>query len=232
MKRILVNTAMRIKICGITDEEDGRQAGLLGADAIGLNFYPRSPRHVSEEKAARIIQRLPAFVEPVGLFVNEPLVEVVEQVRRMGVIRTIQWHGDNHELPPLLYHFIPAFQVHDAESLTTVKRYLEKCRAAGRPPAALLIDGHVPGEYGGTGRSAPWKLLADFHTDVPIILAGGLTPDNVAEAIRLVKPYGVDVASGIESSPGKKDAEKLRRFIDNARNAAAKTTTKGKKGKK
>jgi phosphoribosylanthranilate isomerase len=223
---------MRIKICGITDEEDGRQAGLLGADAVGLNFYPRSSRYVTEDKAARIVQRLPPFVEPVGLFVNEPLVEVVEQVRHLGVIRTIQWHGDNHELPPLVYHFIPAFQVHNAESLATVQRYLVKCRTAGRLPSALLIDGHVPGEYGGTGHTAPWKLLADFHCEVPIILAGGLTPDNVAEAIRLVKPYGVDVASGIESSPGKKDVDKMRRFIDNARNAATKTTAKGKKGKK
>jgi phosphoribosylanthranilate isomerase len=223
---------VRIKICGITDEEDGRQAGLLGADAIGLNFYPRSPRYVSEEKAARIIQRLPPLVEPVGLFVNEPLVEIVEQVRRMGVIRTIQWHGDNHELPPTLYHFIPAFQVHDAGGLAAVKRYLQNCRAAGRLPAALLIDGHVPGEYGGTGRTAPWKLLADFHPEVPVILAGGLTPDNVAEAIRLVGPYGVDVASGVESNPGKKDLEKVRRFIDCARNAECKKTTKNTKSTK
>ena len=223
---------VRIKICGITDEEDGRQASLLGADAIGLNFYPRSPRYVTEERAARIVQRLPPLVEPVGLFVNEPLVEIVEQVRRMGVIRTIQWHGDNHELPPTLYHFIPAFQVHDAEGLAAVKRYLEKCRLAGRLPAALLIDGHVPGEYGGTGRTAPWKLLADFHPEVPVILAGGLTPDNVAEAIRLVGPYGVDVASGVESSPGKKDLEQVRRFIDCARNAACKKTTKNTKGTK
>src|SRR5262249_49126797 len=113
---------VRIKICGITDEEDGRQASLLGADAIGLNFYPRSPRFVSEEKAARIVRHLPPFVEPVGLFVNEPLVDVVEQVRRLSMVRTIQWHGEAHDLPPLLYHYIPAFQVHDAAGLTTVVR--------------------------------------------------------------------------------------------------------------
>jgi len=223
---------VRIKICGITDEEDGRQAARLGADAVGLNFYPRSPRHVSEEKAARIVALLPPFVEPVGLFVNEPLVDVVDQVRRLGMLRTIQWHGEVHELPPLLYHFIPAFQVHDRDGLAEVQAYLEKCRAAGRLPSALLIDGHVPGEYGGTGRTVPWKLLADFHPAVPVILAGGLTPENIAEAIRLVGPYGVDVASGVESSPGRKDVDKMRRFIDNARNAAAKRTTKSTKGTK
>jgi phosphoribosylanthranilate isomerase len=223
---------MRIKICGITVEEDARQAAILGADAIGLNFYPRSPRHVSEEKAARIARALPPFIEPVGLFVNESLVEVLEQVRRIAILRTIQWHGETPELPPLVYHFIPAFQVHDRAGLAEVEGYLKKCRNAGRLPSALLIDGHVPGQYGGTGQTAPWKLLADFHPEVPIILAGGLTPDNVAEAIRFVNPYGVDVASGIESSPGKKDVDKMRRFIDSARNAAAKRTTKNTKSTK
>jgi len=209
---------VRIKICGITNEEDACQAAQFGVDAIGLNFYARSPRHVSEETAERIVRRLPPFVEPVGLFVNEPLDEVVNHMRRLGFLRVIQWHGDRHDLPPAgPYHFIPAFAVRGRDDLGVVTAYLERCREAGRLPAAALLDSHMPGAYGGTGRPAPWELLAEFRPDVPIILAGGLTPENVAEAIRIVQPYGVDVASGVEASPGHKDAEKMRRFVDAVR---------------
>jgi phosphoribosylanthranilate isomerase len=210
---------VRIKICGVTSEEDASLAASLGVDAIGLNFYAPSPRCVSEEAAARMVRRLPPFIEPVGLFVNEPPDEVVERMRRLGFLRTIQWHGDCHELPPAgPYPFIPAFPVKDRQDLTVVTDYLQKCRNVDRLPAAILVDGHVPGAYGGTGRNAAWELLADFHPEVPLILAGGLTPENVADAIRTVRPYAVDVASGVESSPGRKDAEKLRRFVDNVRN--------------
>jgi len=212
---------MRIKICGITNVEDALQAASLGADAIGLNFYPRSPRCVSEETAAQIVRCLPPFIEPVGLFVNEPLAEVVERVRRMGFLPTIQWHGDKHEIPAAMpYHFIPAFQVQDAARLAVVTDYLQRCRQGGRPPEAIVIDGHIAGEFGGTGQAAPWPLLADFQPGVPLILAGGLTPENVAEAIRIVRPYGVDVASGVEVTPGRKDSEKMRRFVENTREAA------------
>jgi phosphoribosylanthranilate isomerase len=208
---------VRIKICGITNEQDACRATELGADAIGLNFYARSPRCVNEETAARIARILPPFVEPVGLFVNEPVDEIVARVRRLGFLRTIQWHGDRHDLPPVgPFPFVPAFPVKDRDDLASVTGYLEKCRAANRLPAAILIDGHAPGAYGGTGRNAAWAALADFRPDVPLILAGGLTAENVAEAIRLVRPYAVDVASGVESSPGRKDAEKIRKFIDNA----------------
>jgi phosphoribosylanthranilate isomerase len=213
---------VRIKICGITSEEDAGLAARLGADAVGLNFYPRSPRFVTEDTAANIVRRLPPFVEPVGLFVNDPLNEVVQHVRRLGFLRTIQWHGDRHEPAPVeAYHFIPAFQVHDRDTLSAVSRYLQSCRELRRLPAAVLIDGHIPGEYGGTGRTAPWQLLAGFPCEVPLLLAGGLTPENVAEAIRLVRPYGVDTASGVEAGPGKKDAEKMRKFIDRVRDTAA-----------
>jgi phosphoribosylanthranilate isomerase len=107
--------------------------------------------------------------------------------------------------------------VRDAASLDQITACLDLLRAAGAAPAAILVDAHVPGQYGGTGQTAPWHLLADFQPGVPLILAGGLTPDNVAEAIRIVRPYAVDVASGVESSPGKKDPDKLRRFIDAVR---------------
>src|SRR4029077_7249289 len=105
----------------------------------------------------------------------------------------------------------PALSVVDAASLTTITNYLKLLASAGAAPAAILVDAHVPGQYGGTGQKAPWHLLADFNPGVPLILAGGLTPDNVAEAIHIVKPYAVDVASGVESAPGKKDADKMRR---------------------
>ena len=116
---------------------------------------------------------------------------------------------------------IVAFVVRDQNSLQDIAGYLHRSRTLGQVPDAILVDAHVPGQYGGTGRVAPWDLLADFRPGVPLILAGGLTPDNVAEAVRIVRPYGVDVASGVEQQPGVKDAEKMRRFIGNAREAAA-----------
>jgi phosphoribosylanthranilate isomerase len=213
--------ALRIKICGITSEHDACLAASLGADALGLNFYPKSPRYVSPAVAAGIVRALPPFVEPVGLFVNEPLSQVFAMARSLGPLRTVQWHGEEPEAygePE--FRFIPAFQVRDADGLARVSRYLEFCRSLDRLPAAVLIDGHVPGQYGGTGQAAPWRLLADFRPAVPLILAGGLTPENVAEAVRAVRPYGVDVASGVEAAPGRKDAEKVRRFIESARDAA------------
>ncbi len=132
----------------------------------------------------------------------------------------IQLHG---ECEPVLHdalRVIPAFPVRDAQSLVRIVRYLKTMRELHyRLPPAVLVDAHVPGMHGGTGQTAPWQLLAGFDPGVPVILAGGLTPDNVAEAIRIVRPYAVDVASGVEIAPGRKDPEKLRRFIENARSA-------------
>jgi phosphoribosylanthranilate isomerase len=214
---------LRIKICGITNEEDGYHAAGLGADAIGVNFYASSPRCVEVVTAQRIIQRLPPFVEPIALVVNLPLHEAVELVGRLPRVRTIQWHGDQREVTnPASYQLIAGFAVQDERDLDRMHHYLDTCRVRQCLPAAVLVDAHVPGQYGGTGRMAPWSLLAEFHPGVPLILAGGLTPENVAEAIGVVRPFAVDVASGVEQSPGRKDFEKLRRFIGNAREAAAK----------
>ncbi len=211
---------MRIKICGITTVADALDAAELGADAIGLNFYPKSKRYVYEQTASEILKELPPFVEPVALFVNEPVAEVVDRVRRLEGLRTIQIHGDDLDLiPETAYSFLPAFSVCDRSSLSTIDAYLDRCRKNGRLPTAVLLDAHVPGEYGGTGQTAPWDLLAEYSCEVPIILAGGLTPDNVADAIRIVKPYGVDVASGVETRPGKKHRDTMRRFIEVARMA-------------
>jgi phosphoribosylanthranilate isomerase len=206
---------VRIKICGITSVADAEIAARLGADAIGLNFYAGSPRCLSEERAQAILARLPPLVEPIGLFVNEPFAALHAVAQRLG-LRTLQVHGARLEvLPAGPYRYIPAFAVRDAASLAALDAYVASCRE--HMPAAVLVDAHVPGAYGGTGRQAPWELLATYRAPAPLILAGGLTADNVAEAIRQVRPYGVDVASGVESSPGVKDAEKMRRFIEAVR---------------
>jgi phosphoribosylanthranilate isomerase len=209
----------RIKICGVTNEADACLAAELGADAVGLNFYPRSPRHVDNVMATFILRALPPFVDPVGVFVSQPLKQVFEQLNQVGAIRTFQWYGEHRDLAdPYPFRLIAAFPVRDAQSLLAVRRYLD-LGGLGRLPAAVLLDAHAPGQHGGTGQTIPWKLLADFRPEVPVILAGGLTPENVAEAIRIVRPYAVDVASGVEGAPGKKDPEKMRRFIAQAREA-------------
>jgi phosphoribosylanthranilate isomerase len=209
----------RIKICGISTVEDARLAARLGADAIGLNFWRTSKRAVDVPVAQQILDVLPPFVDPVGLFVNEPLITAAAFLQQFCNVRTLQWHGNEPEIQPAegWYRYIPAFAVADAGSLARVKTFLDRCRLAGRLPTAVLLDGHAAGQYGGTGQLAPWRLIADFDSGVPVILAGGLTADNVAEAIRMVRPYAVDVASGVESESGRKDADKLRRFVDAVR---------------
>jgi phosphoribosylanthranilate isomerase len=212
---------LRVKICGVTTAADATLAAALGADAVGLNFYPQSPRSVDVVAANDILRELPPFVEAVGVFVNEPLRSVFMRIQTLGRIRGVQWHGQDRELSDVYpYYLIAAFPVLDASSLVAIRRYLDTCAAVRMMPSALLLDAHVPGQHGGTGRTAPWELLATFRPGIPVILAGGLTPENVAEAIRIVRPWGVDVASGVEQSPGQKDAVKMRRFIDIARAAA------------
>jgi phosphoribosylanthranilate isomerase len=219
-------THLRVKICGVTDEAEAIQASELGADAIGLNFYRGSQRYITLEKAESIMRRLPPLVEPVGILVSldlRPDLNVITKLR----LRTIQLHlADEHSslvflASPFGIRLISAFTVGEKDDLVGISDYLEKCHeSAKRLPAAILIDARVPGQIGGTGKTVPWELLADFHPEVPLILAGGLTPENVAEAVRIVRPYGVDVASGVEKSPGRKDADKMKRFIENAREAA------------
>lgn len=215
--------SLRIKICGITRVEDALAAARLGADAVGLNFHPASPRCVPTETAQEILQRLPPFIEPVGVFTDVVRMQLVAD--GFG-LRTLQWHGAPAELtltpPSVDTHrscLIVAFAVPDRDSLERIPGVLDLARGLGWAPRAVLIDGFQPGLLGGTGQTAPWELLADYRPDVPLILAGGLTPENVAEAVRIVRPYGVDVASGVESSPGVKDVDKMKRFLDNARSA-------------
>ncbi len=212
---------LRIKVCGITSVADAVALAELGADALGLNFYPPSPRCISLALAREILRELPLFVEPIGLFVEEPLAEICRRLTDLPGLRTIQWHGSHPEwaAPPELERIV-AFPVKDRDSLATITAFLDRCRTEGRLPRAILVDACVPGLHGGTGKTAPWDLLTDFRPGVPLILAGGLTAENVAEAVRRVRPHAVDVASGVESSPGRKDLERVRRFIAEARRAA------------
>lgn len=214
---------LRIKICGITSEVDAELAAALGADAIGLNFWPQSPRHVDAPTAQKILRRLPPFVEPVGVFTNLTPAEMIAQATTVGGLRVVQRHAAEHRPADLFpFRLIDAFQVPGRHTLDYVQVYLERCRQLGSLPTAIVVDGSAPGQFGGTGQTAPWEVIAQFHPGLPLILAGGLTPDNVADAIRTVRPYAVDVASGVEKAPGQKDPEKVKRFIANAREAAAK----------
>ncbi len=212
---------LRIKICGVTTPADAHAAAMLGADAIGLNFHPGSPRCVAGSVASAILRGLPPFVEAVAVFVEQPPAVVAAVLRDLGRVHTVQMHGKlSAEVDYAPFRFLPAFAVRGPDDLSAIDAFLEALRARASLPVAVLVDGHAPGQHGGTGRTAPWELLASFRPAVPLVLAGGLTPDNVAEAVRVVRPYAVDVASGVESAPGKKDAGKVRAFIENARGAA------------
>jgi phosphoribosylanthranilate isomerase len=181
-----------------------------------LNFYPRSPRYLAVEQAAAIVRELPARVVAVGLFVGESVETIRAVVRQLG-LRAVQTYPDTEqpEAADWPAPHVPAFRVKDAAALERVRDHV--CAM----PAAVLLDAYVEGHLGGTGHRAPWELLAGFDPGVPVILAGGLTPENVADAIRLVRPWGVDVASGVESAPGAKDRGKVRAFVQAARAAVA-----------
>lgn len=212
---------IRVKICGVTTPDDLRLCGDAGADAVGINFHPGSPRYVEPRAAAELLRHLPPFVDAVGVFVERPLRQVYAIGYQLG-LRGIQWYGprlDRDDSFP--FQLIPAFRVRDAASLDEVRAAVSACQAAGWRPAAVLLDAFVPDRHGGTGQTALWELLIGFDPGVPVVLAGGLTPENVAEAIRTVRPYGVDVASGVESAPGRKDPDKVRRFIAAVRSALA-----------
>jgi phosphoribosylanthranilate isomerase len=212
---------VRIKICGITTPEDARLAADCGADAVGLNFYPKSPRYIDPHQAAAVVRALPPFTAPVGVFVGMPLRQVCSVAYQLG-LRGVQTYDENppHE-DTFPFAQIASFRIKDASGLDHIRQFIAAARRTGRPPTAVLVDSHVEGQMGGTGHLAPWELLAGFDPGVPLILAGGLTPENVAEAIAVVRPWGVDVASGVESSPGIKDQDRMLRFVQTVRQAAA-----------
>jgi phosphoribosylanthranilate isomerase len=194
----------RIKICGITEFEDARDAVLLGADAVGLNFYPSSPRCVDASRAASIIERLPPLVSVVGIFVNHPDPQNLEDFALSLGLHAVQLHGN--ETPDYCsmiqrVKVIKSFRVDAAFRVDTLRSY-----GGGN----FLLDGCAPG----SGQSYNWELVFGANAFGSIIIAGGLNPENVADAVRTLHPYGVDVASGVESRPGKKDYEKMRRFVE------------------
>jgi phosphoribosylanthranilate isomerase len=201
----------RIKICGITRLEDALLAVELGVSALGFNFWPRSRRHLSPQAARAIVRRLPPFIATVGVFVDPTRDEVLSAVDVSGV-GTVQLHGD--ESPALCASLplpvVKAIRVADSTSLAALASYEVQ---------GFLLDAPSPG-YGGSGATFDWTLAAEVARELPIILAGGLTPENVVQAVRTVRPYGVDVASGVERGPGVKDPERMRRFIEGVKEAA------------
>ncbi len=202
---------IKIKICGITNLDDALAAEEFGADALGFNFYKKSPRYITPEKAAEIIAQLPPFILPVGIFVNER-EERIREIQSLACIQAVQFHGD--ETPEFCQrfgaHVIKAFQVKDKESLKHMAHYRV---------SAFLLDSYRDGHRGGTGVTFDWHLAVVAKTFGRVILAGGLTPENVVEAVKLVQPYGVDVAGGVEKEKGIKDHAKLKKFISEVRKA-------------
>lgn len=205
---------LRIKICGITNAADAMAAVNAGADALGFMFYERSKRYVTPDAVAEIVEELPPFVMRVGVFVD-PSMDLVNETASTSGITALQFHGA--ETPEFCGQFglpvIKAFRITDKSSLEALPRY---------QTSAWLVDSDVPGQWGGTGQTFDWSL-AQQATKLgrPVILAGGLTPENVATAVRAVRPYGVDVSSGVEALPGRKAKEKVEAFIRSARGAQA-----------
>ena len=215
---------MWIKICGIKDADMARRAASAGASAIGLNFFTRSKRATDLEHAREISEAVRGQVELVGLFVNHALTEVVETARAVQLDR-IQLHGDEpvsflkqlqSELPTM--QLIKAFRVGE-DGMQELAACIDECQREEIRLSAILIDAAVVGEFGGTGHVAPWEIVAKEYDRghwPPLILAGGLTVDNVHDAIEAVAPWGIDTASGVESSPGVKDPDMIAAFIEAA----------------
>ena len=195
---------VRVKICGVTRAEDALAAVRLGADALGFNFWPGSKRHITAAAARGIIARLPPFVTPVGVFVNQLEGEMLAIAAESG-IQVFQLHGD--EPPALCARLpLPVVKAIPVDQVRTLSRLLSY------EVSAFLLDTPSRG-YGGSGEPFDWSLAEGVSDVAPVILAGGLTPENVAAAVRAVRPYAVDVASGVESSPGVKDTARMSRFF-------------------
>lgn len=206
--------SVTVKICGITSEADALAAAEAGVDAIGLMFYEGSPRHVTLEQAKAISAALPPHVMRVGVFVNAEEA-FVHQALTECMLNILQFHGD--ETPEECSRYpvmtLKAFRVQGEETLAQLEAY---------PSAGYLLDAYVKDALGGTGATFNWDLAVRAQEfGKPIFLAGGLTPENVAEAVRKVQPFGVDVSSGVEIEPGRKDAQQIRTFVAAAKGALA-----------
>ncbi len=214
----------RIKICGITHPDDAALAAELGADALGLNFYARSPRCLDLARDAAWLHTLPAGLRRIAVVVNAPLT-LIERLLGEGIVDAVQLHGDEDEtfcqaLQAAGLPFIKAIRVRDDESLQAPERFGTE---------HLLLDAYRPDAYGGTGHTLDWSVAARFVAAHPTtILSGGLRPENAAEAVRRVRPFAVDVASGVEGErgPRRKDPAKMREFIDAVRTVEKKDPAK------
>ncbi|MFQ5677311.1 MAG: phosphoribosylanthranilate isomerase [bacterium] len=205
---------VKIKICGITNLEDAQAATELGADAIGFIFYKESPRYVSPDNVKEIAAALPPFLTKVGVFVNEQ-VERIREISEAASLNLIQLHGDESPeyCQQLAAPIMKVFRVQSGFNVRTMQDYAV---------AGFLLDTHQKDRYGGTGETFDWQIARHAKAYGPIVLSGGLNPGNVKEAVEFVRPYAVDVASGVEAYPGKKDADKLKAFFDEVQKATIK----------
>jgi phosphoribosylanthranilate isomerase len=210
-----------IKICGVTSVEDARLAVECGADALGLNFAPGSPRCLGSEEARLIREAIPLTVEVVGVFVDAPLDAIVAHAEYVG-LDTAQLHGsESPEFLDQVSQIVPAYKalrIGSAEDVALADTY-----GGDR----ILVDAKVPGAMGGTGQTFDWDLISELNERRKLIVAGGLRPENVRECVAHVLPYGIDTASGVESHPRAKDAEKMRLFVKNARAGAREAFSAG-----
>jgi phosphoribosylanthranilate isomerase len=201
----------RIKICGVTDPDDARDAALLGADAIGLNFYEKSPRCIDASRASRIIESVPAFVSVVGVFVNHPDPQSLEDLAVSLGLHAVQLHGSETPDYCSMIHRVKVIKAIRVDASFKV----ESLRSFGH--RMFLLDAVSGSQFGGTGKAFDWSLAYGANAFGWIVLAGGLNPGNVQEAVTRLHPFAVDVSSGVESSPGKKDYDKMRRFVESVR---------------
>ncbi|MBI4417427.1 MAG: phosphoribosylanthranilate isomerase [Ignavibacteriales bacterium] len=198
-----------VKICGITNLEDAMHAVRCKADAVGFVFYERSERYVAPERAAEIVAQLPDFVSKVGVFVNATQRSVEEIARKVN-LSAVQLYGKEgpDDLVGYEASVIKAFNIRPNFDVEVMRNYLVD---------AFLLDAHSEARYGGSGKTFDWNIAVRAKEYGRIILAGGLTPENIEDAVRFVQPYGVDVSSGVEGKPGKKDPERVRNFIARAK---------------
>lgn len=220
---------MWIKICGVTTPEDARTVAASHADAIGLNFYAPSKRFLPPHVRNSVRDAIAENVEVVGVFVNSPMTDVARCAEETR-LDTVQFHGD--ETPELVNQFhqtcphigiIRAFRIDDS-GFHFADQWLEQATAMGIPLQAALIDAYRPGEYGGTGHQLSVTTVTSWNwpqqDNNNLILAGGLRPENISDAVTAIRPFGIDTASGVEDDPGRKNADAVKRFVDNARRAA------------
>jgi phosphoribosylanthranilate isomerase len=214
--RELAHPYTRVKICGITTRQDALAAVDAGADMLGFNFYPKSKRYIPPEQCVRIVSFLAQYtarVQLVGVFVNAGPAEI-EAIADDCHLDLVQLSGDES---PEAMRALGESTFKGIRPTSLEEAQADAARFARSASPALLVDAHRPGEYGGTGHTGDWELARMLATQYPILLAGGLNPDNVAAAVAQVRPWGVDVASGVESSPGRKDESKMKAFVQAAR---------------